>query len=124
MIGIETRTFDRDSLYVCGEMTTGEPEISIRIKVRNLSAGGMMAVCDDPVRPGQEAVFGLPNIGRVRGKILWVEGRRFGTGFEQQIDPRLARQQPHLDDREAPRFARAAIFARPHGTKSGEKLSV
>ena len=124
MGAIETRSLARESLYVFGEMTIDGAEQANRIKVRNLSARGMMAGCDEPVRLDQEAVFALPGLGRVKGTIKWVQGHRFGIAFEQVVDPKLARQQVFFPDREAPRFARASAFPRPHGSKFGETLPV
>ena len=124
MAAIETRNFYRDSLYVCGEMTLEASEAASPIKVRNLSARGMMAVCDEPVRLGQQATIGLRNIGTVNGTILWVHGHRFGITFEQEIDPKLVRQQVFFEDREAPRYARSAMFPKPHGSRHGNKLPV
>ena len=124
MGAIETRDLERESLYVFGEMTIDGTEAPSRIKVRNLSARGMMAVGEAPVLQDQQTVVALPGAGRVHGRIIWVQGHRFGIAFAQDVDPRLARQQVFFPDREAPRFARAAIFPKPHGTRSGGTLPV
>lgn len=124
MAGIETRTLDRESLFVFSEMTIDGADGPDRIKVRNLSARGMMAVSDGPVSLAQEAVVALPNMARVRGTIRWIQGHRFGIAFEQEIEPLLARQQVFFENREAPRYARAACFPKPHGSRFGEILPV
>jgi hypothetical protein len=65
-------------------------------RVRNLSAGGMMiefAEEPDPeIERGHKAVAELRNIGRVKGEIAWVEGRRLGFKFDREIDPEQARK--------------------------------
>lgn len=68
----------------------------LNAKVRNLSAGGMMVeLAEEPdpeVVRGQRFTAELRNIGRVKGEVAWIEGRRFGIKFDRAIDPELARK--------------------------------
>ncbi len=120
---IESRTAARESLFLFAEVGVEDREPS-RIKVRNLSVRGMMAVGDEPLREGEVAKVTLPRIGKVSGRCVWTRGQRFGFAFDREIDPRLARQELFHEGAEAPRYARAATFARSHGSRHGETLPV
>jgi hypothetical protein len=65
-------------------------------RVRNLSGGGMMVeLAEEPVvelARGERLIAELRNIGRVKGEIAWIRGRRFGIKFDREIDPEAARQ--------------------------------
>lgn len=87
----EQRQIARDSLFVMADLRLDGSEEVHRIKMRNLSAGGMMG--EGPVRVARDAVVHveLRNIGWVEGLIAWVQGNRFGIAFREEIDPKLAR---------------------------------
>ena len=91
MSGVETRNIARDSLLLLADVRVdGAPE-DFRIKVRNLSAGGMMAEGSMPVVPGQHVQINLRHIGWVPGTVAWVQGDRCGVAFTHQIDPKQVR---------------------------------
>ena len=46
MTAIDTRSLKRDSLFLSADLTLGEGGEPVRVKVRNLSDGGMMAEAD------------------------------------------------------------------------------
>jgi hypothetical protein len=99
----ETRA--RDSLFLLAEVTfEGSDEIH-KVKVRNLSAGGMMVESDLEVTQGQKLVAVLRNIGPVRGQIAWARSARFGVAFDREINPKLARK-PTGGNAEVPRYLR------------------
>lgn len=108
---VDTRHLDRDSLFLLADLSVEHEGASVRVKVRNLSAGGMMAEGTMEVARGMEVTVDLRNIGRVRGNVAWVQGRRFGVAFAKEIDPKLARVQVAGGNREAPQYARAALSA-------------
>lgn len=87
----EQRQIARDSLFVMADMRLDGSEEVHRIKMRNLSAGGMMG--EGPVRVARDTVIQVEirNIGWVEGLIAWVQGNRFGIAFREEIDPKLAR---------------------------------
>jgi hypothetical protein len=62
-----------------------------RVKVRNLSARGMMAECTVRVTSGAAVQVNLRNIGWVAGKVAWIQDNRFGIAFVDEIDPLLPR---------------------------------
>jgi hypothetical protein len=64
----------------------------VQVKVRNLSAGGMMAESPVSFSRGDVIEADLRGIGVVTGKIAWTAGGRVGVQFDTQVDPRLARK--------------------------------
>lgn len=106
----ETRA--RDSLFLLAEVTfEGSDEIH-KVKVRNLSAGGMMVESDLDVTQGQKLVAVLRNIGPVRGQIAWARSARFGVAFDREINPKLARK-PTGGNAEVPRYLRTIVGNSP-----------
>jgi hypothetical protein len=91
MGGADNRQIARDSLFVLADLRLEGEHSDHRIKMRNLSAGGMMA--EGPVRAqrGQVVWVNLRNIGWVEGSVAWVQDNRFGIAFRDEIDPKLAR---------------------------------
>lgn len=89
----------RDSMFlqaILRPMSGGmSPAFSVR--VRNLSAGGMMAEAEVDVAIDDRILVELRNIGQVEGKVAWVRGTRFGLSFEEPIDPKLARKPTRQD---------------------------
>jgi len=95
------RSEPRDSMFLMAVVRrAGSGDITV--KVRNLSAGGMMA--ESPVNFSRCDVVEveLRGIGVVAGKVAWNAGGRVGVQFDSPIDPRLARKpigttpQPNL----------------------------
>ena len=110
MAGVNTRNIDRDSLFLMADLTLAGQTEATRVKVRNLSAGGLMSEADVPVERGMRVVVELRNIGKVDGTVAWVQGRRFGVAFEKEIDPKLARSQVSTGgESNVPRYARSTV---------------
>ncbi len=106
----ETRA--RDSLFLLAEITfEGSDEVH-KVKVRNLSPGGMMIESDLDVTQGQRLVAALRNVGSVRGQIAWVRSARFGVAFDREINPKLARQ-PVGGGGDVPRYLRTILGTSP-----------
>ena len=106
---VETRNLDRDSLFLLAELTIDGAHAPVRVKVRNLSAGGMMAEGPVDVARGSKVTVAIRNIGSVGGTVAWIQGGRFGIAFAREIDPKLARVQVYGGEKEAPKYARAAL---------------
>jgi hypothetical protein len=85
------RQISRDSLFVLAEVRLDGIEAPIKVKVRNLSSGGMMAEGVAKPQRGQVAWVDVRNIGWVEGSVAWVQGNRFGIAFREEIDPKIAR---------------------------------
>ncbi|MFA6218964.1 MAG: PilZ domain-containing protein [Erythrobacter sp.] len=109
MSSVDTRNVGRDSLFLFAQLAfAGQPDL-VRVKVRNLSAGGMMAEGGVVAGRGERLTVKLRNIGDVRGSVAWVQGNRFGIAFDEEIDPRLARAPIAANGEGTPRYARPAI---------------
>ena len=91
MSNVDTRQVNRDSLFLLAQVrVAGQDEVS-RVKVRNLSAGGMMAEGDSKVMRGSLVAVELRNIGWVEGSVAWKQDNRFGIAFVDEIDPAVVR---------------------------------
>jgi hypothetical protein len=91
MDGSENRQIARDSLFVMADLRLPGTDDEHRIKVRNLSAGGMMGEGPVRVMRGDRVQVNIRNIGWVEGSIAWVQDDRFGVAFCEEIDPKVAR---------------------------------
>lgn len=87
----EHRQISRDSLFVMAELRVDGVEGDHRVRIRNLSPGGLMAEGNIKVARGQIAWVQLRNIGWVEGTVAWIQENRFGVAFRDEIDARLAR---------------------------------
>ncbi|MDE1916956.1 MAG: PilZ domain-containing protein [Sphingomonadales bacterium] len=87
----EQRHLSRDSLFVmAGLRVAGQPS-EHRIKVRNISSGGLMAEGALRIARGTPVSVEVRNIGWVDGSVAWVQDNRFGIAFDKDIDPLEAR---------------------------------
>jgi hypothetical protein len=104
MSGNENRQIARDSLFLMADLRVEGLAGEHRIKVRNLSEGGMMGEGAVRVLRGSMLEVNVRNIGWVKGSVAWVHENRFGIAFAEPIDPRLARVAPTANPDEAPRY--------------------
>ena len=102
------RQIARDSLFVMADLRIDGIEGEHRIRVRNLSTGGLMAEGGPTAQRGQVAWVNVRNIGWVEGSVAWVQDSRFGIAFRQDIDPQLARA-PVEPGEGTPRFVRPPL---------------
>lgn len=85
------RAKPRDSLFLAARFTAmGMPAEQVR--VRNLSAGGMMVEYPAPIDPGTRVEVELRGIGQVGGRVAWATDGRIGIAFDRHIDPLKARK--------------------------------
>lgn len=108
MTDMDHRQLGRDSLFLLAEVRLVGTEAEHRVKVRNLSAGGMMAEGPMRVQRGTNVEVNLRNIGWVEGVIAWIQDNRFGIAFIDEVDPKLARA-PVGETKETPRFIKPPI---------------
>lgn len=95
----------RESLLLMGQLSVdGGPAKAVRI--RNLSATGLMAEAADPPPAGARATIDLRNIGTVGGVIAWARDGRFGMAFDVQISPAEARKPVGTTGSGIPEFLR------------------
>lgn len=92
MTGVETRSVARDSLFLLADIRVEQGSESYRVRVRNLSDGGMMGEGHLRVQRGHRVSVELRNIGSVGGTVAWVQDSRFGVAFDEEIDSQKARR--------------------------------
>ena len=93
MNNLDTRQVDRDSLFLLAQLRIEGHDRPYRVKVRNLSSGGMMAEGEVKVARGTMLEVELRNLGWIEGTVAWKQDNRFGIAFVDEIDPRRARTQ-------------------------------
>lgn len=86
------RELNRDSLFLMAEVRLDGVEGELRVRVRNLSAGGMMADGDAKAQRGQSCQVKLRNLDWIDATVAWVQDNRFGLAFREEIDPRVPRE--------------------------------
>ncbi len=104
--GEDHRQLARDSLFLLADLRIEDDATDYRVKVRNLSAGGMMAEGGPKVQRGRLVDVHIRNIGWIKGSIAWVQADRFGIAFAEDIDPLLARAPVGTVNHDTPRFTR------------------
>jgi len=91
MSSVDTRQVNRDSLFLLAQLRVDGQDELLRVKVRNLSAGGMMAEGEARVARGSMVAVELRNLGWVEGSVAWKQDNRFGIAFAEEIDPAVVR---------------------------------
>ena len=110
------RQLSRDSLFLMAELRVPGQVGLARVKVRNLSAGGMMAEGAVRAVRGTLIEVNIRNVGWVEGAIAWVQDDRCGIAFSEDIDPTIARA-PIVVGEGTPRFVKpAGTFVEPERT--------
>jgi hypothetical protein len=97
--GLETRNDSRDSLFLLAGIRVEQESEVHKVRVRNLSDGGMMGESNLRVQRGNRLEIELRNIGTIGGSIAWVQDNRFGIAFDEEIDSQRARRPlANIDD--------------------------
>ena len=93
-VGTTPRDAARDSMFLQATLRPLSSAVALpfSVRVRNLSAGGMMGEGDVEVAIDDRITIQLRNIGEVGGRVAWVRGGRFGVTFDEPVDPMLARK--------------------------------
>jgi hypothetical protein len=114
MSNVDTRQVNRDSLFLLAQLKVDGREGETRVKVRNLSSGGMMAEGNVAVTRGSLVSVELRNLGWVEGTVAWKQENRFGIAFVNDIDPAVVR---------APSASQAPPFTAPRYTRTHQPAS-
>lgn len=88
---VSSRESKRDSLFLLTALCLPDGREVCKLRVRNLSAKGLMADCPEAVEKAQHVIIDLRGIGPVGGTIIWTTGERIGIAFDQPINPAKAR---------------------------------
>lgn len=90
---VSARGEARDSLFLNAEVIAAGWAAPIQVRVRNLSAGGLLAESPHQVTVGTVVQIGLANIGVVGAHCVWSGDKRFGVAFDHNIDPQAVRRK-------------------------------
>ena len=95
-----SRGADRDSLFMQANVTIDGRPAPVSVRVRNLSAGGMLAESPVTVSQGATVEVDLRNVGPVPGRIVWTGEKKFGIAFDRAINPQAVRRDvaPQRED--------------------------
>ncbi|NCP19331.1 MAG: PilZ domain-containing protein [Erythrobacter sp.] len=120
MTAIDTRSLKRDSLFLTADLTLDDGGEPVRVKVRNLSDGGMMAEAPLSVERGMRLGIELRNIGPIKGSVAWTQDNRFGIVFDSEIDSKKVRA-PAGTGEKTPRYVRPSTVlpATAHQVREG-----
>ena len=105
-MSVDTRHVSRDSLFLFADLAFDGRGETARVKVRNLSSGGMMAEGGPAVSTGERLTIDLRNVGAIQGAVAWVQGNRYGVAFDGEIDPKLVRAPLATNADDGPRYGR------------------
>lgn len=89
---VAAREAARDSLMLTAGFRLKDGRKSEIVRVRNLSAGGLMAEVAMPLPTGTAVEINLRGIGDVTGTVVWSMEGRVGIALDQTIDPMKARK--------------------------------
>lgn len=117
----DNRQIERDSLFLMADLRVDGVEGEYRIRVRNLSAGGMMGEGVVRVVRGAMVSIHIRNVGWVDGTVAWVQENRFGIAFRDEIDPKVAREPVGAGEDLTPRHVRDQL-ARPSRREGLRKI--
>lgn len=107
---LDHRQLERDSLFLMADLRIDGADEEHRVKVRNLSAGGMMAEGTVRVMRGSRVEVNLRNLGWAEGAVAWIQDNRFGIAFGEDIDPKVARAPVNATgESSVPRFAKPIL---------------
>lgn len=78
--------------------------------VRNISAGGLMAMLYSRLEPGRPIVVELKTNHRIPGRVTWTREQTIGVAFDEKIDvAEVLSNPPMLDNGWRPRMPRVPV---------------
>src|SRR3546814_13465228 len=85
------RKAKRDSLFLLTSVSSPDGPARGKVRVRNLSAKGLMADCPFPIIEGEAVILNVRAVGPVSGAVVWINGDQIGVAFDTTIDQARAR---------------------------------
>lgn len=98
------RGMDRDSLLLKATLRFPVSKDEREVRIRNLSAGGLMAEVPVQVSRGEPVEINMRSIGWITGHIAWVTEGRIGIAFDHPINPKDARKPVGTSELELPGY--------------------
>lgn len=87
------RGSDRHSIFMHGYLQLAHMVAPQRVRIRNLSQGGMLVETPLPATVEECLTVHLPNIGPVTGRVAWTALNKFGVAFDNLVDPHQVRRK-------------------------------
>lgn len=100
------RGANRDSLLLKAVLRFPSTRHEEEVRIRNLSAGGLMAETPVRVSRGEIVEIHLRSIGWITGHVAWATEGRLGIAFDRPIDPKDARKPVSVSEMELPAHLR------------------
>jgi hypothetical protein len=98
------QSMDRDSLFLKAVLRFPNTKDEHEVRIRNVSAGGLMAEIPTNAPRDEPVEIKLRSIGWVSGHIVWVTDRRVGIAFDHPINPKDARKPVNAGVMELPPY--------------------
>lgn len=76
----------RGELHMSARMRVSAEDSGFLVRVRNVSAGGLMAELPHPLPPDSAVQIKLNGVGWVTGRVVWQTEGRTGIAFDSVID--------------------------------------
>ena len=86
------RATPRHSMFIRSIIRRPHDAVEHPIRIRNLSAGGLMGETTHVLRRREHVVIALRGVGDMAGHVAWVHGHRFGIAFSRTINLKLVRE--------------------------------
>ncbi len=84
----------RNSIFLGAELCFEGDDLRHEVRVRNISAGGMMIDFAIVTPKGTLVKVDVRNLGKISGHVAWSTDTRMGIRFDRDIDPEKARLKP------------------------------
>ena len=98
------RGMDRDSLFLNAVLKFASVAQENDVRIKNLSAGGLMAETPIRVARGEKVEINLRNVGWISGSVAWITEGRMGIAFDHPIDPMIVRKPVGQNNPEIPSY--------------------
>lgn len=111
------RAAPRDSMLLLATLRADDGRENIKVRVRNLSATGLMAECAEPLDRDQHVEIDLRGVGLTPAKVVWVQPGRIGLAFSRPIDPHKTRGSAQRPATLMPTYLSDLNFPKPRGAR-------
>ncbi len=82
----------RDSLFLMARLRSPALSEIYSVRIRNLSAGGLMAEFETPLDRDTPVEVEVRGLGWIAGRVAWFTQGRTGIAFDTPVDPQRARK--------------------------------
>jgi hypothetical protein len=98
------RKMNRDSLLLKAVLRFSNAQEEHEVRIRNLSAGELMAEVPNGLSRGERIDVKIQNIGWVGGHVAWAIDGRIGVAFDKVINPKDARIPVRVSELDVPPY--------------------